>query len=163
MATHDRLAPATRAPSGRSVLEAVLRRGPVSRAELARITRLSKQTTSEVMRALQDSGWVRVRGRTQGAVGNLFDARFDRLGTLETALGSVAVLDRYHGLGGAPASTERKVFDRLALGDPAIGATLDEATLVGAISMALARLHDGLFGSGAPPRDLAVLNLRRRA
>lgn len=402
MATHDRLAPATRAPSGRSVLEAVLRRGPVSRAELARITRLSKQTTSEVVRALQESGWVRVRGRTQGAVGrsavtyelredaafvlgvdlggtkihaalanvagtvagelveptdrrgglhvirqigamsgrlaaaagvaegglrcaamgspgvvdprsggiliapnipgldaidvvqqlskrlgcevliendvNLaakgeqwqgscagvrdfafvalgtgigmglvadgslirgargaageiaylplggdpFDARGYRLGTLETALGSVALLDRYHGHGGAPVKSVRDIFDRLASGDPAAEATLDEtarllvqvvmairaildpaqvvlggsigvraelvervralaartmaeplriepsalgsrAALIGAIGVALARLHDGLFGSGEPARDPAVPDLRRRA
>lgn len=61
--------PVARQMSVRSVIEAVLHRGPISRAELARITGLSKQTTSEVVRALEDSGWLRVRGQTQGAVG----------------------------------------------------------------------------------------------
>ncbi len=50
-------------------MQAVLQRQPVSRAELARITGLSKQTTSEVMRALEHNGWVRVRGQVQGATG----------------------------------------------------------------------------------------------
>lgn len=53
----------------RSVLEAALAHGPISRAELSRITGLSKQTTSEVVRALEESGWLRVRGQTQGAIG----------------------------------------------------------------------------------------------
>ena len=59
----------TRQISVRSVMEAVLRQGSVSRAELARLTGLSKQTTSEVIRGLQQEGWIRARGRTQGAVG----------------------------------------------------------------------------------------------
>jgi predicted NBD/HSP70 family sugar kinase len=58
-----------RQSSLRSVLEAALRHGPISRAELARITGLSKQTTSEVVRVLEERGWLRVTGQTQGAVG----------------------------------------------------------------------------------------------
>jgi predicted NBD/HSP70 family sugar kinase len=50
-------------------MQAVLQRQKVSRAELARITGLSKQTTSEVMRGLEQGGWVRVGGQTQGGVG----------------------------------------------------------------------------------------------
>ncbi len=61
--------PMARQISVRSVIEAVLHRGPVSRAELARITGLSKQTMSEVVRALEDSGWVRPQGQTQGGLG----------------------------------------------------------------------------------------------
>jgi predicted NBD/HSP70 family sugar kinase len=53
----------------RSVLEAAIKNGPISRAELARITGLSKQTTSEVVRVLEESGWLRVRGQTQGRIG----------------------------------------------------------------------------------------------
>src|SRR4051794_20231647 len=53
----------------RAVIEAMLQRGPVSRAELARMTQLSKQTISEVARALEDSGWIGVSGQVQGAVG----------------------------------------------------------------------------------------------
>jgi len=55
--------------SVRSVIEVVLRQGQVSRAELARSTGLSKQTTSEVIRVLVEGGWIRERGRTQGALG----------------------------------------------------------------------------------------------
>ncbi len=53
----------------RKVLQEVLARGPISRAELARITGLSKQTMSEVFRELEDDGWVEVSGRRQGPVG----------------------------------------------------------------------------------------------
>jgi predicted NBD/HSP70 family sugar kinase len=53
----------------RSVLDVALRNGPISRAELARTTGLSKQTTSQVVRALEESGWLRVSGQTQGAIG----------------------------------------------------------------------------------------------
>ncbi len=53
----------------RKVLHEVLSRGPISRAELARITGLSKQTMSEVFRELEGDGWVEVAGRRQGPVG----------------------------------------------------------------------------------------------
>ncbi len=53
----------------RKVLQQVLSRGPISRAELARITGLSKQTMSEVFRELEGDGWVEVSGRRQGPVG----------------------------------------------------------------------------------------------
>ena len=58
-----------RQASLRAVLQVALKQGPISRAELARITGLSKQTTSEVVRALEQTGWLRVRGHTQGAIG----------------------------------------------------------------------------------------------
>ena len=53
----------------RTVVRILLDRGAVSRAELARLTGLSKQTMSEVFRDLEDGGWVQLAGRTQGAVG----------------------------------------------------------------------------------------------
>jgi predicted NBD/HSP70 family sugar kinase len=53
----------------RTVVRILLDRGAVSRAELARLTGLSKQTMSEVFRDLEDGGWVQMAGRTQGAVG----------------------------------------------------------------------------------------------
>jgi predicted NBD/HSP70 family sugar kinase len=59
----------TRIASLRAVFTAMLRNGPVSRAELARLTGLSKQTTSEIVRVLEDAGWIRLSGCTQGAVG----------------------------------------------------------------------------------------------
>ncbi|MBV8912105.1 MAG: ROK family transcriptional regulator [Acetobacteraceae bacterium] len=55
--------------SVRAVIEAMLARGRVSRAELARITQLSKQTISEVVRALEDSGWIAASGQVQGTLG----------------------------------------------------------------------------------------------
>ncbi len=55
--------------SVRAVFEAMLKCGPISRAELARITGLSKQTTSDVVRALEEARWIRLRGQTQGAIG----------------------------------------------------------------------------------------------
>lgn len=53
----------------RTVVRILLERGAVSRAELARLTGLSKQTMSDVFRDLEDGGWVQMAGRTQGAVG----------------------------------------------------------------------------------------------
>lgn len=58
-----------RQASTRLVIERVLREGPISRAEIARGTGLSKQTISDVMRELERDGWVREEGQVQGAVG----------------------------------------------------------------------------------------------
>jgi predicted NBD/HSP70 family sugar kinase len=58
-----------RQASTRLVIERVLHDGPISRAEIARGTGLSKQTISEVMRELERDGWVREQGQVQGAVG----------------------------------------------------------------------------------------------
>jgi len=52
-----------------TVMRVLLERGAVSRAELARLTGLSKQTMSAVVRELEEGGWLRLAGRTQGAVG----------------------------------------------------------------------------------------------
>lgn len=61
--------PITRQLSQRVVMETILHQAPVSRADVARVTGLSKQTVSEVVRTLEGAGWVRETGRTQGAVG----------------------------------------------------------------------------------------------
>ncbi|MBE7732924.1 ROK family transcriptional regulator [Devosia faecipullorum] len=53
----------------RSVVEAIVQGGAISRASIAKQTGLSKQTISEVMRQLEDEGWVRETGRTSGHVG----------------------------------------------------------------------------------------------
>ncbi|HXS21999.1 MAG TPA: ROK family transcriptional regulator [Steroidobacteraceae bacterium] len=55
--------------SRRSVFEALLHRSPISRADLAKVTGLSKQTTSEVIDAFDQQGLVRPVGRTSGNVG----------------------------------------------------------------------------------------------
>src|SRR6201992_3607608 len=59
----------TRQLSRRSVFEALLHRSPISRAELAKVTSLSKQTMSEVIDAFERQGLVRPVGRTSGSVG----------------------------------------------------------------------------------------------
>lgn len=61
--------PMSRQITLRTVMRTVMDKGPISRAELARITGLSKQTMSEVFRFLEDDGWLEVTGRTQGTVG----------------------------------------------------------------------------------------------
>jgi len=50
-------------------MESIVQGGPVSRASIAKQTGLSKQTISEVMRQLEDEGWVQEVGRTSGHVG----------------------------------------------------------------------------------------------
>src|SRR5260370_25461744 len=55
--------------SVRVVIEAILHQGPISRARLAQVTGLSKQTTSEAVRLLEAAGWGGGRGRTQGKPG----------------------------------------------------------------------------------------------
>ena len=62
-------APLTRQITSRTVLRAVFENAPVSRAELARLTGLSKQSMSEIVRDLEEEGWVRETGRTQGMIG----------------------------------------------------------------------------------------------
>jgi predicted NBD/HSP70 family sugar kinase len=55
--------------SRRSVFEALLHRSPISRADLAKVTCLSKQTMSEVIDAFEQQGLVRPVGRSSGNVG----------------------------------------------------------------------------------------------
>ena len=55
--------------SRRSVFEALLHHSPISRADLAKVTLLSKQTMSEVIDAFEQQGLVRSVGRTRGNVG----------------------------------------------------------------------------------------------
>src|ERR1700727_3807323 len=59
----------TRQLSRRSVFEALLHRSPISRADLAKVTGLSKQTMSEVIDGFEQQGLVRQTGRTSGNVG----------------------------------------------------------------------------------------------
>ncbi len=59
----------TRQLSSRTVFDALLHRSPISRAALAKVTGLSKQTTSEVIDTFVRQGLVRPAGRTRGNVG----------------------------------------------------------------------------------------------
>jgi predicted NBD/HSP70 family sugar kinase len=61
--------PVLRQISVRAAMDVLLQKGPTSRADLAKKTGLSKQTMSEVIRALEESGWVRVKGVISGKVG----------------------------------------------------------------------------------------------
>lgn len=53
----------------RAVIIAAMDNEHVSRAELARLSGLSKQTMSDVFRDLEEDGWIEVVGRTSGTVG----------------------------------------------------------------------------------------------
>jgi predicted NBD/HSP70 family sugar kinase len=50
-------------------MDAIIHHGPISRARIAKLTRISKQTSSEVVRELETAGWIRVHGQARGAVG----------------------------------------------------------------------------------------------
>ncbi|WP_023638581.1 ROK family transcriptional regulator [Dickeya zeae] len=61
--------PVLRQISVRAVMEYLLHAGPASRAAMAKATRLSKQTMSEVILILEERGWVRPCGLESGKVG----------------------------------------------------------------------------------------------
>lgn len=61
--------PVARQLSVRAIMETVLRRGATSRAEMAKLTGLSRQTTTQVVLELERDGWLQVSGRMQGPLG----------------------------------------------------------------------------------------------
>jgi predicted NBD/HSP70 family sugar kinase len=83
-----------RQASLRAVFETMLANGPVSRAELSRLTGLSKQTASDVVRQLESAGLIRLLGRTQGPVGRsatTYALRMDGAFVLGVDLGGTKV------------------------------------------------------------------------
>jgi predicted NBD/HSP70 family sugar kinase len=66
--------------------------------------------------------------------GDPYDARGLRLGTLETAICSAAITDRYAGHGGTPGRTVRQIFDCLGE-DEAAQRTIDEVARIIAIAI----------------------------
>lgn len=50
-------------------MQSIIHGGPISRASISKQTGLSKQTVSELVRILEEDGWVRETGRTSGHVG----------------------------------------------------------------------------------------------
>ncbi len=50
-------------------MQTIIHCGPISRASISKQTGLSKQTVSELVRILEEEGWVRETGRTSGHVG----------------------------------------------------------------------------------------------
>ncbi|MER8974154.1 MULTISPECIES: ROK family transcriptional regulator [unclassified Mesorhizobium] len=86
--------------SQRSVMEAIVQGGPISRASIAKQTGLSKQTISEIVRTLEQEGWVQETGRTRGHVGRtavtyelVFDAAYIAAVDLGGAKVRVALTD----------------------------------------------------------------------
>lgn len=69
MIPDDTATPVLRQISVRAVMDVLLNSGATSRAALAKVTGLSKQTMSEVIRVLESGGFVRVKGVTSGTVG----------------------------------------------------------------------------------------------
>jgi predicted NBD/HSP70 family sugar kinase len=61
--------PLVRQYSRRLAAEMLIKEAPISRADLARATGLSKQTMSEVVGELVNEGWVKAVGSTSGSVG----------------------------------------------------------------------------------------------
>ncbi len=51
------------------VVRAILQNGPISRAQIARVAGLSKQTSSGLISALEQLGWVRESGMFEGNIG----------------------------------------------------------------------------------------------
>ncbi len=102
--------------SVRVVIEAILHQGPISRARLAQVTGLSKQTTSEAVRLLEAAGWVGVRGRTQGKLGRSaidYEIQADAAFVLGVDLGGAKIRAALADLSGAQvaetiASTDRR-------------------------------------------------------
>jgi len=52
-----------------AVIQAIANYGPISRASVAKMTGLSKQTVSEIVGNLEEDGWVRTVGQTEGHIG----------------------------------------------------------------------------------------------
>jgi predicted NBD/HSP70 family sugar kinase len=67
-----------------------------------------------------------------------YDTRGMRLGTLETAIGSAGIAERYAGRGGEPGTTVRAIFDQLE-SDEAARTTIDEVARV--IATAVLAVH----------------------
>jgi len=86
--------------SRRVVAEVLLHKAPLSRAELARATGLSKQTISIVVADLETEGWVRSVGISKGAIGRTavsYDLARDAAFSIGVDLGgakvSIAIAD----------------------------------------------------------------------
>lgn len=86
--------PVNRRVSLRTVMEVVLHQGPISRADISKVTGLSKQTSSEVVRDLEEGGWIRSVGSQKGAMGRsavLYELTRDRGMVVGVDLGGTKV------------------------------------------------------------------------
>lgn len=143
-------------------MQAIIHCGPISRASIAKQTGLSKQTVSELVRILEEEGWVRETGRTSGHVGrtattyelipdSAFMAAVDLGGTkLRVAVVDLAgtvlaeVVEPTHPVGGRAVAAQ-------------IGALVRQAAKAGAID--LARLRQTVVGCpGVPDQATGRVN-----
>lgn len=127
----------TRLLSRRAVFDALLQRSPISRAAIAKVTGLSKQTASEVIDAFVRQGLVRPAGRTSGRVGRtalLYELSPDGGHALGIDLGARRLTVALADLGG------RLLADRSEPTDPRGGAwVLDQ---IAHLAERLAREND---------------------
>ncbi|WP_448950855.1 ROK family transcriptional regulator [Labrys neptuniae] len=87
--------------SRRMVAEVLLNQAPISRADLARVTGLSKQTMSQVIGELEAGGWVRHAGTSKGNVGRsavTYEIADDAAFSLGIDLGGTKVTAAYANL-----------------------------------------------------------------
>lgn len=59
----------SRQVSTHAVMTTIIDKGPISRAGISRETDLSKQTSSEIVRMLEETGWIEEIGLAKGKVG----------------------------------------------------------------------------------------------
>jgi predicted NBD/HSP70 family sugar kinase len=96
-------------------MEAILHQGPISRARLAQVTGLSKQTTSEAVRLLEAAGWVGERGRRQGKLGRSaidYELQADAAFVLGVDLGGAKIRAALADLSGAAIAETNAPTDR---------------------------------------------------
>ncbi len=101
--------------SRRIVAEALLHQAPISRADLARITGLSKQTMSQVIGELEEGGWVRLAGTSRGNVGRTavtYEIADDAAYSLGFDLGGTKVTAAYADLLGRIVAEETEPTDK---------------------------------------------------
>ncbi len=87
--------------SRRMVAEVLLNQAPISRADLARVTGLSKQTMSQVIGELEAGGWVRHAGTSKGNIGRsavTYEIAEDAAFSLGIDLGGTKVTAAYANL-----------------------------------------------------------------
>jgi predicted NBD/HSP70 family sugar kinase len=101
--------------SRRIVAEVLLHQAPISRADLARITGLSKQTMSQVISELEEGGWVRLAGTTKGTVGRTavtYEIADEAAYSLGVDLGGTKVTAAYADLIGRIVAEETELTDK---------------------------------------------------
>jgi len=136
-----------RAHNRRRVIDALRQQGTASRAELARLTGLSRSTVSSLVAELQDSGLVIETARTGGGGGShqQGQGRPPVLLTLDRRAGAVVGLDFGHD----DVHVAIADLSRTVLAERVIQIDVDHAGL-GALDAAAALVQDALDEAGIP-------------